>query len=268
MAYDNIIVEIADNIATLTLNRPKRLNSLNIGLVGEMAAAIKLLNADDDVKVLILTGAGEAFCTGADFSSEVAVTDRKQANMNRQVRTAPFASLGWGTMQIAGFSKPVVAAINGYAVGAGLAYALAADIRIASDKAAFSAIFIKRGLVPDAGISFYLPRLVGVSKALELMWTCDMIDAQEALRIGVVNRVVPHDELMEATRDFALRLAKGPSLAIEMAKRMAYSSSNTDSLIMQMSVEDYMQNVCTGSEDALEGVVAFLEKREPRFKGR
>ncbi|MCX6005124.1 MAG: enoyl-CoA hydratase-related protein [Chloroflexi bacterium] len=268
MTYKHIIVEIEDEIATLTLNRPGKLNALNPLILREMATAIKLLNEDDRVKVLIMTGAGRGFCSGADLSGDTSITDRKQPGVSRAESISPFAGLGWGIQQMSRFTKPIIAAVNGPAVGAGLSYALAADIRIASAKASFSAIFIKRGLVPDAGISFYLPRLVGVSKAMELMWTGEIIDAREAERIGMVNRVVPHDELMKSAREFALQLASGPSLAIDMVKQMAWTSLKTDSVITQMGIEDYMQRVAGDSEDVKEGVAAFLEKRPPRFKGK
>ena len=134
--------------------------------------------------------------------------------------------------------------------------------------AAFSAIFVKRGLVPDCGVSYYLPRLVGISKALELMWSGDKIDAGEAGRIGMVNKVVSPDQLMQSAQEFAQALAKGPSLAIEMIKRMAYTALKADSVITQMAVEDFMQQVCRESEDVREGVMGFLEKRPPKFKGK
>jgi 2-(1,2-epoxy-1,2-dihydrophenyl)acetyl-CoA isomerase len=268
MSYELIKIEISDEIATLTLNRPQKLNALNPQILRDMANALKELNEDDGVKALILTGAGRGFCTGADLSEEVKATDKNQPGLSRAEKTGPFVSLGWGIQQMARFTKPIIAAVNGPAVGAGLSYAMAADIRIASEKAVFSAIFIKRGLVPDAGASYYLPRLVGVSKALELMWTGNLIDAREAERIGLVNSVVPHEELVETARQFALNLAKGPSLAIEMTKRMAYTSLRSDSVVMQMSIEDYMQEVARHTDDVREGMNAFLEKRTPQFKGK
>ncbi|MDD5313410.1 MAG: enoyl-CoA hydratase-related protein [Dehalococcoidia bacterium] len=268
MTYKSIIVQIKDEVATLILNRPAKLNALNPQLLKETAAAIKLLNEDESVKVLIMTGAGRGFCSGADLSGDLSITDRKQPGASRAERTGPFAALGWGIQQMSRFTKPIIAAVNGPAVGAGLSYALAADIRIASEKATFSAIFIKRGLVPDAGVSFYLPRLVGISKAMELMWTGEIIDAREAERIGLVNRVVPHDELMQSARDFALQLAEGPSLAVDMVKQMARTSLKVDSVVTQMGIEDYMQRIAGESEDAIEGRTAFLEKRPTRFKGK
>jgi len=268
MPYKLIKVDIEEEVATLTLNRPDKLNCLNAGILHEMSKAIGEINSDDGVKALILTGEGRAFCSGADLAEQPYGTDKNQPGISRAEHITPFVSFGWVVKHIEDFTKPVIAAVNGIAAGGGLSLALAADVRIASENAAFSAIFVKRGLVPDCGVSYYLPRLVGVSKALELMWTGEKIDAGEAERIGMVNKVVPHDHLMKSANEFAQVLAKGPSLAIEMIKRMAYVGLKADSVITQMAVEDFMQQVCRESEDVREGVMGFLEKRPPRFKGK
>lgn len=268
MPYKLIKVEIKDEVATLTLNRPDKLNCLNTPILHEMSAALTDLNKDDGVKALILTGEGRSFCSGADLSEQPYGTDKNQPGISRAEHITPFVSFGWVVKHIEDFTKPVIAAVNGIAAGGGLALALAPDIRIASENATFSSIFVKRGLVPDCGVSYYLPRLVGISKALELMWTGDKIDAREAERIGMVNKVVPHDQLMAAATEFAQVLAKGPSLSIEMIKRMGYASLKADSVITQMAMEDFMQQVCRESEDAREGVMGFLEKRPPNFRGR
>jgi 2-(1,2-epoxy-1,2-dihydrophenyl)acetyl-CoA isomerase len=268
MTYKNITLDIQDSVATLTMSRPDKLNCLNAPILHEMSKALKDLNENEDIKALIITGAGRAFCSGADLSDQPYGTDKNQPNISRAEHITPFVSFGWVVKQIEDFTKPVIAAVNGIAAGGGLAFALAADIRIASENAVFSAIFIKRGLVPDCGVSYYLPRLVGVSKALELMWTGEKVPAKEAERLGIANKVVPADELMKAAQEFAVNLAKSPSLAIEMIKKMAYTSMKTDSVMTQMAVEDFMQQVCRESEDVREGVMAFLEKREAKFKGR
>ena len=268
MPYKLIKVDIEEEVATLTLNRPDKLNCLNAGILHEMSKAIGEINSDDGVKALILTGEGRAFCSGADLAEQPYGTDKNQPGISRAEHITPFVSFGWVVKHIEDFTKPVIAAVNGIAAGGGLSLALAADVRIASENAAFSAIFIKRGLVPDCGISYYLPRLVGVSKALELMWTGEKIDAGEAERIGMVNKVAPHEHLMKSANEFAQVLAKGPSLAIEMIKRMAYAGLKADSVITQMAVEDFMQQVCRESEDVREGVMGFLEKRPPNFKGK
>jgi len=268
MAYKLIKIEIEDEVAVLTLNRPDKLNCLNAVILHEMSKALSELNADDGVKALILTGAGRAFCSGADLAEQPYGTDKYQPGISRAEHITPFVSFGWVVKHIEDFTKPVIAAVNGIAAGGGLALALAADVRIASENATFSAIFVKRGLVPDCGVSYYLPRLVGISKALELMWTGENVDAREAERIGLANKVVPHNHLMKSAHEFARVLAKGPSLAIEMIKRMAYTGLKADSVITQMAMEDFMQQVCRESEDVREGVMGFLEKRPPNFKGR
>jgi 2-(1,2-epoxy-1,2-dihydrophenyl)acetyl-CoA isomerase len=268
MPYKNIIVEIEGSIAILTLNRPDKLNCLNAAILHEMVKALKELADNENVKALILTGAGRAFCSGADLTEPPYGTDKNQPGISRTEHITPFVTFGVVTQLLNSFSKPVIAAVNGIAAGGGLAYALAADVRIVSEQASFSAIFVKRALVPDCGVSYFLPRLVGVSKALEMMWTGDKVDARTAERIGIANRVVPHDDLMKAAREFALQLANGPSLSIEMIKRMAYTSLKSDSVMTQMGVEDYMQQVCRESEDIKEGMAAFLEKRPPKFQGK
>ncbi len=268
MAYEGIILEVEEGVATLTLNRPDKLNALDPTLLQESSTVIRKLNDDDEVKVLIITGAGRAFCSGADLTGPVSGTALNQVGIGRRERLEPFVSFGWLIRQIDGFAKPAIAAVNGIAAGGGLAIALACDIRIASEDARFSSIFVRRALVADCGATFYLPRVVGVAKALELMWTGDIIDAQEAERLGMVSRVVPADDLMKVTKEFALRLARGPSVSIELQKRLAYDGLKADSVLSQMAQEDFAQSVCRETEDVKEGRQSFIEKREPRFEGR
>jgi 2-(1,2-epoxy-1,2-dihydrophenyl)acetyl-CoA isomerase len=268
MTYESIILEVSEGVATLTLNRPNKLNALDPTLLHEAAKVIRELNDDDEVKVLIIIGAGRAFCSGADLAVPTKGTDLNQPGIGRRARLDPFVSFGWLIRQIDGFAKPAIAAINGIAAGGGLAIALACDIRIASDNAQFSCIFVRRGLVADCGTTFYLPRVVGVDRALELMWTGDLIDAKEAERIGLVTRVVPADDLLKVANEFALRLAHGPSVSIELQKRLTYEGLKTTSLQSQMAHEDFAQHICYQTEDAKEGAVSFLEKREPHFTGK
>ena len=187
--------------------------------------------------------------------------------MNRRLRTTPFGGFGEVSKALRELPKPVIAAVNGAATGAGFALSLACDIRYASENARFSALFVRRGFVPDTGITYYLPRLAGTAKALELLWTGDMIDAKEAERIGVVSKVVPHDDLLLEVYEFADRLAKGASISIEIAKAAVYKAQHVD-LDSAMAMEAWGQSIAHTSEDRAEGQKAFLEKREPNFKGR
>jgi 2-(1,2-epoxy-1,2-dihydrophenyl)acetyl-CoA isomerase len=172
------------------------------------------------------------------------------------------------TAAICNLPKPVIAAVNGVTAGAGFSVALACDIRIASDKARFSQIFVKRGLIPDSGATFFLPRIVGLAKACELVFTGDMIEAAEAERIGLVSRVVPHDELMNVTWELAERIASGPPITIQLSKMALHRGSIATSLEDQVDHENYVQQMCFATEDFIEGVKAFIEKREPIFKGK
>jgi 2-(1,2-epoxy-1,2-dihydrophenyl)acetyl-CoA isomerase len=266
--YKTIIVDIADEVATLTLNRPDKLNSLDPTILRELSTALAKLNEDDGVKALVMTGAGRAFCSGADLTASSSGADTNLAGISRSEHIEPFVLFGSVIRRIDEFTKPLIAAVNGIASGAGLSLAMAADIRFASENASFSAIFVKRGLAPDCGVSYYLPRLAGVSNALHVLWTGDVIKADEASSMGMVNYVVPADKLMQSAREYALRLAQGPSLSIEMIKRMVYTSMKNDSVHTQMGFESYIQQVCYESEDVVEGIKSFIEKRPPQFKGR
>ena len=268
MPYETILLDKEEGVATISLNRPQKLNSLDAQILDEAAEAIRELNDDDETKVLIITGAGRAFCAGADLTSPVAGTDTTAPGISRRARTEPFARFGRMMKQLAEFDKPSIAAVNGAAVGAGFSIALICDIRIAADDARFSSIFVKRGLVADCGASFYMPRLVGAAKALELMWTGEIIDAREAERIGLVRCVVPAEDLLKEAKEFALRLARGPSVAIELMKRMVYDGLKANDFSSQLAHEDFAQYVARLTEDYTEGVNSFLEKREPEFKGR
>ena len=268
MPYETVLLDKEKGVVTLSLNRPQKLNSLDAQILDEAAEAIRELNDDDETKVLIITGAGRAFCSGADLTATVSGTDTTVPGMSRRARTEPFARFGRMMKQLAEFDKPSIAAVNGIAAGAGLSIALICDIRIAAEDARFSSIFVRRGLVADCGASFYLPRLVGVAKALELMWTGDIIDAREAERIGLVRCVVPATELIKEAKELAFRLARGPSVAIELMKRMVYDGLRANDFSSQLAHEDFAQYVARLTEDYKEGVDSFIEKREAQFKGR
>ena len=265
MKYEAIIYEKKDGIATVTLNRPERLNAIGDTMLEELEHALDEANADNEVRVLILTGAGKGFCSGADLTSLGSTADKVAQGL---VARAPSAGgIRSYTLQIQNFEKPSIAAVNGAAVGAGLSIALACDIRIASDRARFSQIFIRRGLVPDSGSSYFLPRVVGMARACEMAFTGDILDAGLARDYGLVSRVVPHDELMSEARGLAARIAAGPPIAMKLAKRAFYRGATTD-LPSALEFEGYMQGICFNTEDFQEGIAAFLEKREPEFKGK
>jgi 2-(1,2-epoxy-1,2-dihydrophenyl)acetyl-CoA isomerase len=263
MPYQDIILEKEGGIATLTLNRPDKLNALNARIMAEIASAVTEVDEDDDMKALIITGAGRGFCSGADLTP----SGSERVVPGRRLLLEPLTGLGRLARVISSTDKPTIAAVNGVAAGAGFSIAAACDIRIASENARFSAIFVRRALVPDTGITYFLPRIVGISQALELCITGDIIDAQKAERIGLVNRVVPHDDLMKEAQEFAARIAKGPSVAIELAKRSVYKGLEND-LASQLAYETWAYNVVQQTEDVQEGRRSFVEKREPVFKGR
>lgn len=265
MADPVLLQDLQGGVMTWTMNRPERMNALNWQLLDALAQACRDANANDDVRVVILTGAGAGWCSGADLGPG---SGDGAPESNRVLRTTPLARFGQLAVTLRELRRPLIAAVNGVAAGAGFAICLAADIRIASDAARFSAIFVKRGLVPDTGASFYLPRLVGMGHALEMFFTGDVISAAEADRIGLVNRVVPAASLMDEARSLAERIAAGPPLAVELAKRVAWKGIAVNDVETQVSYETWAQSICSASQDVREGRTAFLEKRQAVFTGR
>lgn len=262
MLLEDMILEKENGIAILTLNRPERLNAVSMAMREGFPQVAKEVSQDDEVKVLIVTGAGRGFCSGAD----VAAQQSRLLGEIQITRSTLLEPLAIWLLPLYRLNKPTIAAVNGIAAGIGLSTALMCDIVIASDQARFSAIWIRRALMPDGGATHLLPRIVGPAKALELMLTGDIIDAREAERIGMVNRVVPHDELMKEAKALATKFAKGPSIAMELTKRAVYKGLVND-IESQFDFESYGQNICYQTEDFKEGVNAFLEKREARFRG-
>ena len=263
MIYEEIAFEKEKGVAIITFNRPDKLNALSPRLRVDIARAIDDVSDDEETRVLVITGAGRGFCSGADLSVRSS-NNPADLGLGERYRLDP---VGWLCIRIHNLHKPTIAAVNGVAAGAGLSLALACDMRIASETARFGSIFVKRGLVPDNGSTYFLPKLVGVAKACELMFIGDLIDAKEAERIGMVNAIVPPDELMPMTMDLATKIAKGPPLTIQLTKRAIYKGLTRD-LTSQVEYEAYSQAIAGATEDAEEGVRAFMEKREPEFKGR
>ncbi len=260
MRYETIFLERKDGIATLTLNRPQKLNALTRKMAEELESAVVEIAKDRAVRVLVITGAGRGFCSGAD------VGDMAQA-------TAPIETRYWTQMAhkiilaLTDLEKPVIAKVNGVAVGIGCSLALSADITIASENAQFSLIFSQIGLIPDGGSLFHLPRLVGPAKAKELIFTAKMVDAKEAERIGLINKAVPADELDNEVNTLAKQLAEGPTVAFGIAKKIMNKGLSMD-LSSVLECEAFGQTIAGTTEDAQEGVIAFLEKRKAEFKGR
>ncbi len=263
MDYQDIIYTSENGIATMTLNRPDKMNAFSPGMQDSMYRVVENASQDKAVRVLIITGAGRAFCSGADVRSLAASSDRP-GNQERPVETVSGRVNLHVLMQRC--EKPIIAAINGVAVGAGLDLAMACDIRIASDTARFAELYIRRGMLPAAGGTYFLPRLVGIDRACQLIWTGDMIDAREAERIGLVTTVVPHEDLEMATRELAEKLAKAAPLAIQRAKRAIYAGLDMDLESTMKYVQPLIGEI-QQSADHKEGTRAFLEKREPVFRG-
>jgi enoyl-CoA hydratase/carnithine racemase len=264
MTYECLLYEVKDGIATLTLNRPDRLNALGGSLRDDLHDAVTRSAADPEVRVMVITGAGKGFCSGGDVK---AMGEAKAGQRERPLieKIAPGRDRTLFAMREA--PQPIIAAVNGAAAGAGMNLALGCDIRIASTAARFTQAFVKRGLHPDWGGTYFLPRLVGTAKACEMIFTGDVIDAAEAERLGIVSRVVAPEELMPTAYELARRIAAGPPVAIRLAKRSIYANSELD-LRAALQVETMAQNICFETEDATEGIRAFGEKRAPVFKGR
>src|SRR5215471_11614834 len=243
-----------ESVATLTLNRPDRLNALNKELIAALYESLSRVASDKSTRVVIITGLGRAFCAGGDLG--VIGRDRDEndiAALEPLLRTGVQAVLKMRTMQ-----QPVIAAVNGPAAGAGMNIALAADIRIASETASFGQNFAKVGLYPDYGGTYFLPELIGPARAAELFYTGDMIDAQTALRLGIVNRVVPVEQLESETKALAQKIAQGPTRAIRAVKKSLFGSSKAKlAKFLEQEVQEQME--CFLSEDCCEGIRAFME---------
>lgn len=259
MAYEQIQYEVKDGVATLTLNRPDKLNSFTYKMHMELQDALKQAERDESVRVLVVTGAGRAFCAGADIGGGNAVTPDAIGEVIRTTYNKLIA-------RINALEKPVLAAVNGVAAGAGCSLALACDMRIAADNAAFILAFVNIGLVPDSGPSFFLPRLVGMGRALEMAMLGNRVTAEEALKWGMVNQVVPLADLPAAVSDLAQRLARGPR-SLGLIKRQFYKGATLD-LECALEYEAFMQEIAAHTNDFAEGVAAFNEKRSAKFTGR
>ena len=258
-----VLESVRDGVLTLRMNRPDRLNALNPELTEALAGAVERGAANPTVRAIIVTGEGRAFCSGGDLGMIKAFRD---SGRTRELEPLLLAGsrlvLALRTME-----KPAIAAVNGPAAGAGMNVALACDIRIASEEAMFGQNFAKVGLFPDFGGTYFLPRLVGESRAAWMFYTGQMINAQEALRMGAVDRVVPAAEVMPAAEAIAAQLAAGPPLAVRAVKKTLFGSQRAE-LERALELEAQQQAKCFASEDCTEGIKAFFEKRAPRFEGK
>jgi len=253
-----IVERTPAGIVTVTLHRPEKKNAIDGPMWDELTAVFREVAESASDRVLVLTGSGDAFCAGADLTPAPGETRHQLDRMHH---------FGWVGLALHEIPKPTIAKVNGVAVGAGLNLALGCDLIVAGESARFSEIFVKRGLAIDLGGSWLLPRLVGLHKAKELALLGDMLDAKEAERIGIVNRVVPDAQLDAFVADWAERLAAGPPLALQMTKRML-GMGMAMSLSEALHQEAMAQSVTGASEDTAEALRAFFKKREPIFKGR
>jgi 2-(1,2-epoxy-1,2-dihydrophenyl)acetyl-CoA isomerase len=253
---------VKDRIATITLNRPDKMNAFTGPMIERWAASLHEAQHDPNVNVVIVTGAGKAFCSGGDVGRMGTGDPTPLDNKNglwEHIHNVP--------RTLEAMDKPVIAMVNGVAVGAGMGMSLMCDMRIASDAARFSTGYVRVGLVPGDGDTYFLPRLVGAAKALELLWTADFIEAPEAHRLGIVQRVVPDAQLKEATYAFARQIADGPQIPIRMIKRLAYQSLKLD-LRTHLDLVSSHMSIVRQTADHAEGVAAFKEKRAAKFRGR
>ncbi len=256
--YKTIILEQENGVAKLTLNRPNKLNALNKEMYLEIGKAIDELESSPNFRVLVITGAGRAFCAGGDISELSEATLSIEAAQKRLHLSHPLVG------RIRRIKQPIVVAVNGDAIGGGCSIALNGDLRIASENARFGITFIRVGLAPDMGGTYHLPRLVGISKACELAFLGDIIDAHEAERIGLVNRVVASEDLDNVVHKMATRLAQSPPLTLRLIKNTLYKSLNMD-FDSELENEINIQSLCMNSDGGREGLRAFLEKRKPSF---
>jgi 2-(1,2-epoxy-1,2-dihydrophenyl)acetyl-CoA isomerase len=260
VAYETILVNEQSHVRTITLNRPDDLNALNERMAGELRAEVAGVAADRSVRCLVLTGAGRAFCAGQDLKE---VTGSPEPVDYREIVRRRYNPI---VRQFRSMEIPIIASINGVAAGAGWSLALACDLRIASKGAKLVSAFGRIGLVPDAGMTWMLPRLVGLAKALEISWFGGPLTAEEAVQLGLVNRLAAPDELAGATRAWAATLARAARESLALTKQ-ALNASLASDLDSQLELEARLQGIAGRTKDYIEGVEAFIDKRTPEFTG-
>ena len=265
MDFETVILKKEGHIATITMNRPETMNALNIQMLQEMVAAIDEIARNDDVRVVVLTGAGRVFCSGADISEggKASGLSGTPVEMHRNLRNS-YQKVALGLQRL---DKPTIAMVNGAAVGAGCDFAFACDMRVGSEKARFRNGFVRVGLIPGGGGTWLYTRLMGLGRGLEFLFTGDFLEAEEAEHIGVLNKIVPAEDLERETMELAQKIANNPPLAVQMSKMMAYKALDSD-LEAALEQAAACQALALSSEDHREGVDAFIKKREAHFKGR
>ncbi|UCE18732.1 MAG: enoyl-CoA hydratase/isomerase family protein [Gemmatimonadota bacterium] len=260
MDYKNILIDREEHVAVLTINRPDKMNALNDDVIAEMRAAFDELESDQEIRVIVVTGAGDkAFVAGADIKELSTLNALQGVAKSERGQVLMF--------NIANMNKPVIMAINGFALGGGCELAMAGDIRLASDKAKLGQPEITLGIIPGYGGTQRLPRLVGKGKALEILLTGKMIKAEEALQIGLVDKVVPHDSLMDEAKGLAKAMANLAPIALALIKKCVYYGLETD-LKSGCTFESLQFGAVCTTDDMAEGTKAFLEKRKPEFRGK
>jgi 2-(1,2-epoxy-1,2-dihydrophenyl)acetyl-CoA isomerase len=264
MAYQELILDIAENVATVTLNRPEKLNALNRALQLEMLEACSELKNNDGVRAVVWTGAGRGFCSGADLTGPrpaEAPTPTWQQTMDEDSWVGRQAKATYLV------DKPTIAAVNGVAAGAGMSLALACDIRVGSENTRFKTVFIERALAPDAGMTYFLPRIVGSGNALDMILTSRTVGADEALRMGLLQRLVAHDDLLSTAQEIAAQIAAHPPIAAMMSKRSVQHSLDSD-FGDQLRYEIRAIEIARKARnDAMESAASFREKRTPNYTG-
>lgn len=268
MSFETILFDKREHVAIITLNRPDRLNAISTDLRSEVAAAVKDAHDDDGIRALVITGVGRGFCSGADLSAVASGVRGTLPEPTTQAgRLDEDGWVGRWAKMFHRFDKPVIAAVNGIAAGAGMSTALAADLRVGSEFARFKTVFIERSLSPDSGLSYFLPRIVGYARAADLIFTSRTVDADEAYRLGLLDRLVAHDRLLEEAIKLANEMTQWPPLAMRMSKRVLQHNFEAD-------IDDAMRYETVGlamgrraSNDAKEAMLAFSEKRKPKYTG-
>ena len=275
MDFQEIAFEVADRVATITLDRPGKLNAGTARMVGELLQAIDAVDADDDIRAVILTGRGKAFCAGADLSAGAATFDYDRHPSGEAIGgervehvAAPRDGAGLVTLRLFECKKPVISAVNGAAVGMGVTMTLATDIRMASASARFGFVFTQRGIAPEGASTWFLPPLVGVAQAAEWLYTGRVFDADEALRGGLVRSVHPADQLLPAARALAAEIAAAAPLSVALTRQMLWRMLGADHPMAAHRADSRAVHATGALPDAMEGVVSFLEKRPAAFHGR